>query len=74
MPYTTQEEHILDDEMLDKLDPHANAKWDKIEGERERTQVKEGLRSRLSPTQDTELDLAILKTINLLTEYDDIVS
>ena len=28
-PYTTAEEEYLDDEFLEKLDPFANAKWDK---------------------------------------------
>ena len=48
VPYTTQTEEEKDDDLLDKLDPHAFAKWDKEEGEKEREACIKELRQRIS--------------------------
>ena len=39
---------MLDDEFLDQIDPHANSKWDTVEGEKEREEVILELRKRIS--------------------------
>ena len=73
-PYTTAEEEYLDDEFLEKLDPFANAKWDKTEGPKERAAFKQALANRLTPERNTLVDKILLEIIDLLTEYDDIFS
>ena len=70
-PYTTAEEEFLDDEFLEKLDPFANAKWDKTEGPKERAAFKQALANRLTPERNTLVDKILLEIIDLLTEYDE---
>lgn len=47
-PNTTQEEEHLDDLFLEEIDPYAMSKWDKVEGEKEREEVIQALRKRIS--------------------------
>ena len=73
-PYTTSEEEYLDDDLLDKLDPYANARWDKQEGPKERAAYKQLLVDRLTPERNTQIDRVLLEIIDLVTEFDDIFS
>ena len=70
--YSSEEESNLDDDFLDRIDPHANARWDKVEGPKERAAYCLAMEERLSPQRNTIEDKIILEIIELIKEYDDI--
>jgi hypothetical protein len=70
--YSSEEEEYLDDDFLDQIDPHANARWDKVEGPKERAAYCLKMEERLSPNKNTIEDKIILEIIELVKEFDDI--
>ena len=70
--YSSEEESNLDDDFLDRIDPHANARWDKVEGPKERAAYCLAMEERLSPQRNTIEDKIIVEIIELIKEYDDI--